>query len=136
MSRISGPLLDRIDIHIEVPRVPYRDLRDRRAGASSAEMREQVAAARERQHHRFDGDRVSTNARMTNRLIHKHCRLETDSESLLEQAMRQHAFSARSYTRILKLARTIADLAGSDRVRVEHVSEAIQYRSTERHYWR
>ncbi|MBM4037026.1 MAG: YifB family Mg chelatase-like AAA ATPase [Planctomycetes bacterium] len=136
MSRISGPLLDRIDIHIEVPRVPYRDLRDRRSGPSSAEMREQVMAARERQRHRFAGDRISTNARMTNRHINKHCQLDADTESLLEQAMTQHAFSARSYTRILKMARTIADLAGEDRVRIEHVTEAIQYRSTERHYWR
>jgi len=136
MSRIIGPLLDRIDIHIEVPRVPYRDLRDRRSGASSAEMREQIRAAREFQRRRFAGDRISTNARMTNRQIDKHCQLDADSEALLEQAMSQHAFSARSYTRILKMSRTIADLAGSDGLRIEHVSEAIQYRSTERHYWR
>jgi len=136
MSRISGPLLDRIDIHIEVPRVPYRDLRDRRSGASSAEMRDQVLAAREFQGRRFTGDGVSTNARMTNRQIDEHCQLDADTEALLEQAMSQHAFSARSYTRILKMARTIADLAASDRLRLEHVSEAIQYRSTERHYWR
>ena len=136
MSRISGPLLDRIDIHIEVPRVPYRDLRDRRPGASSAEMRQQVVAARQRQQQRFAGERTNTNARMTNRQIHKHCHLDGESEALLEQAMGQHAFSARSYTRILKMARTIADLAAEDRVRLEHITEAIQYRSTERHYWR
>ncbi len=136
MSRISGPLLDRIDIHIEVPRVPYRDLRDRRPGASSAQMREEVTAARDRQRRRFAGERISTNARMTNRHLHKHCQLDADTEALLEQAMTQHAFSARSYTRILKVARTIADLAGDDRIRLEHVTEAIQYRSTERHYWR
>ncbi|HUT36205.1 MAG TPA: YifB family Mg chelatase-like AAA ATPase [Planctomycetota bacterium] len=136
MSRISGPLLDRIDIHIEVPRVPYRELRDRRSGATSAEMREQVIAARDRQRHRFAGERINTNARMTNRHIHKHCQLDADTEALLEQAMTQHAFSARSYTRILKVARTIADLAGDDRLRLEHVTEAVQYRSTERHYWR
>jgi len=136
MSRVSGPLLDRIDIHIEVPRVPYRELRDRRRGTASAEMRQQVAAARDRQRRRFAGDRISANARMTNRHIRKHCQLDADTEALLEQAMAQHAFSARSYTRILKVARTIADLAGSDRLRLEHVSEAIQYRSTERHYWR
>jgi len=136
MSRISGPLLDRIDIHIEVPRVPYRDLRDRRPGSASCEMRAQVAAARERQLARFGGDRISTNARMTNRHITKHCQLDADTESLLEMAMAKHAFSARSYTRILKVARTIADLAGDERIRTEHVTEAIQYRSTERHYWR
>ena len=136
MSRVSGPLLDRIDIHIEVPRVPYRDLRDRRPGSGSAEMREQVIAARERQRHRFAGDRISTNARMSNRHIQKHCQLDAETEALLEQAMAQHAFSARSYTRILKVARTIADLAGDERIRLEHVTEAIQYRSTERHYWR
>ena len=134
MARVSGPLLDRIDIHIEVPRVPYRELRDRRAGESSDRMREQVVAARDRQRRRFRGGK--TNARMTNREIQAHCELDADGEALLEQAMAQHAFSARSYTRILKVARTIADLAGTDRLRLEHVSEAIQYRSTERHFWR
>ncbi|NQT52289.1 ATP-binding protein [bacterium] len=127
-------MLDRIDIHIEVPRVPYRELRDRRSGATSAVMRAEVVAARERQHRRFGNS--GTNARMTNRQIEEHCRLDTETESLLEQAMAQHAFSARSYTRILKMARTIADLAGSQAVSLEHVSEAIQYRSTERHFWR
>ena len=136
MSRVSGPLLDRIDIHIEVPRVPYRELRDRRPGAGSAEMREQVMAARDRQLRRFADERIATNARMTNRHIGRFCQLDGDTEALLEQAMAQHAFSARSYTRILKMARTIADLAGADRLRLEHVSEAIQYRSTERHFWR
>jgi len=99
-------------------------------------MRQQVVAARERQTRRFGATRVSTNARMTNRQINQFCQLDADSEAMLEQAMAQHAFSARSYTRILKLARTIADLAGEDRLRLEHVSEAIQYRSTERHFWR
>ena len=134
MSRVSGPLLDRIDLHVEVPRVPYRELRDRRAGESSARMREQVIAARERQSGRFGATR--TNARMSNRQIQEHCDLDGDGEALLERAMSQHAFSARSYTRILKVSRTIADLAGSDRIRLEHLSEAIQYRATERHFWR
>jgi len=136
MSRISGPLLDRIDIHIEVPRVPYRELRDRRSGPTSAEMRQHVLAARDRQRRRFAADRIRTNARMTNRHITRHCAIDPDTDALLEQAMAQHAFSARSYTRILKLARTIADLAGADAIRLEHVAEAIQYRSTERHFWR
>ena len=136
MSRISGPLLDRIDIHIEVPRVAYRELRDRRPGLGSKEMRQQVVAARERQSRRFGATRVSTNARMSNRQIHQFCELDADGEAMLDQVFVQHAFSARSYTRILKLARTIADLAGEDRMRLEHVSEAIQYRSTERHFWR
>ena len=136
MSRVSGPLLDRIDIHIEVPRVPYRELRDRRRGQSSDEIRQQVLAARERQDRRFAKSRMKTNARMTNRQIQQFCQLDSDSEALLERAMAQHAFSARSYTRILKLSRTIADLAASDPIRLEHISEAIQYRSTERHFWR
>jgi len=136
MSRVSGPLLDRIDIHIEVPRVPYRELRDRREGEGSQRMRQQVTAARERQRRRFARSKIKTNARMTNRQINKHCQLDADCETLLEQAMAQHAFSARSYTRILKVARTIADLAGEERVRLEHVSEAIQYRAAERHFWR
>ena len=134
MSRVSGPLLDRIDIHIEVPRVPYRELRDRREGEGSTAMRDQVIAAREVQRRRFGDSR--TNARMTNRDLQRHCRLDGDGETLLEQAMARHAFSARSYTRILKVARTIADLAAADRVRVEHLSEAVQYRSAERHFWR
>ena len=134
MSRVSGPLLDRIDLHVDVPRVPYRELRDRRAGESSARMREQVVAARDRQRRRFGAAR--TNALMSNRQIQEHCGLDGDGEALLERAMSQHAFSARSYTRILKVARTIADLAGSDGIRLEHLSEAIQYRATERHFWR
>jgi magnesium chelatase family protein len=136
MSRVSGPLLDRIDLHVEVPRVPYRELRDRREGETSGGMRAQVVAARERQRARFEGSRTNCNARMSNRQIAKHCQLDADTEALLEQAMAQHAFSARSYTRILKVARTIADLAGDERIRLEHVTEAIQYRTTERHFWR
>jgi magnesium chelatase family protein len=136
MSRVSGPLLDRIDIHVEVPRVAYRDLRDRREGDASARMREQVIAAGERQHARFADSRTKSNARMTNRQINKWCQLDADTEAVIEQAMTQHAFSARSYTRILKVARTIADLAGSDELHLEHVTEAIQYRSVERHHWR
>ena len=93
-------------------------------------------AARDRQRHRFANDSICTNARMTNRQIQEFCQLDSDSEALLERAMAQHAFSARSYTRILKLSRTIADLAASDPIRLEHISEAIQYRSTERHFWR
>jgi len=136
MARVSGPLLDRIDIHIEVPRVAYRELRDERRGEGSERMREQVMAARERQARRFRDSRTSVNARMTNREIQRHCKLDGEAESLLGQAMAQHAFSARSYTRILKVARTIADLADSDPIRLEHVAEAIQYRATERYYWR
>jgi magnesium chelatase family protein len=136
MSRISGPLLDRIDIHIEVPRVPYRELRDGRAGETSGEIRKRVIAARARQQERFAGTRTGSNARMTNRQIAQHCRLDAETEALMERAMSQHAFSARSYTRILKMARTIADLAGSEALRLEHVTEAIQYRTTERQFWR
>ena len=132
MSRISGPLLDRIDIHIEVPRVPYRELRDTRAGEPSAAIRERVIAARRLQHERFPG---TTNATMTNRQIQQHCKLDVETEQLLEQAMGRHAFSARSYTRILKMARTIADLDGGGPVQVQHVTEAIQYRTTERRFW-
>jgi len=136
MSRVSGPLLDRIDIHVEVPRVPYRELRDRREGEGSERMRQQVTAARGRQTARFEGSRIRVNARMTNRHIAKHCQLDADSEGFLEKAMAEHAFSARSYTRILKVARTIADLAGEEALRLEHVSEAVQYRTTERHFWK
>jgi magnesium chelatase family protein len=131
-SKISGPLLDRIDLHIEVPAVKFRDLTDQTGSESSALIRERVQAARERQRERFQSKSLHCNAQMGPRLIKKYCALAPDSQKLLEQAMEILGFSARAYHRILKIARTIADLEGAPDIRSAHVSEAIQYRSLDR----
>ena len=136
MAKISGPLLDRIDIHIEVPAVEYRDLSSARPGQSSAEMYGLVMAARERQTARLEGAKLLTNAQMPNRLVEKHCRLDGSTAAILEQAMHELALSARAYNKILKVARTIADIEGNDDIQIEHVSEAIQYRNLDRGLWR
>ncbi len=131
-GRISGPLVDRIDIHVEVPAVAYRKLRSSEAGTSSAQMREQVLIARGRQVQRFGSDSTMTNARMSSRVIRKHCRLDDSCESLLKQAMHELGLSARAHDKVLKLARTIADLADADGIATEHLSEAIGYRLLDR----
>ncbi|MFL6585161.1 MAG: YifB family Mg chelatase-like AAA ATPase [Chthoniobacterales bacterium] len=135
-QRISGPLLDRIDLHIEVPAVEYRDISSTRAEENSAAIRARVIAAREGQQHRFRADRkVNCNARMGPRQIKQHCALAEDSQELIRVAMQELNLSARAYDRILKVSRTIADLAGSDEITPEHVSEAIQYRTFDRTLW-
>ena len=132
LSRISGPLIDRIDIHIEVPPVPYRELRGDRDGSGSEEMRLQVERARRIQRERF-GDRSTTlNARMTSRQLRKVCKLDAAGEQLLKQALTELGLSARAHDKILRVARTIADLAGEEHIRPEHVSEAIMYRRLDR----
>lgn len=131
-SRISGPLLDRIDIHIEVPAVKYRDLADGREGEGSRDIGSRVERARGVQRDRFRGSKVHSNAQMTPRFIKKFCEPDTAGSRLLELVTDRLGLSARSYSRILKVARTIADLDGSDAVREQHVSEAIQYRSLDR----
>lgn len=135
VSRVSGPLLDRIDIHIEVPAVKYKELRGGAANEGSAEIRARVLAAREQQKSRFAGERIHANAEMNTRLIRAHCALSADAEHLLERAMQQQGLSARAHDRILKVARTIADLAGVADVAVGHLAEAIQYRTLDRTYW-
>ena len=127
-KRISGPLLDRIDIHIEVPRVEYERLSDDRLGEPSAAIRRRVAAARERQRRRFEGTPLLTNSDMGPAEVRVYCPLDDAGRSLLRAAMQQLQMTARAYHRILKLARTIADLAGSDRIQTVHLAEAIQYR--------
>ncbi|MBN1201232.1 MAG: YifB family Mg chelatase-like AAA ATPase [Anaerolineae bacterium] len=128
-QRLSGPLLDRIDIHIEVPRVDYDKLTDERRGEPSASVRERVQAARERQRHRFrDERRLQSNADMGAGDIRRFCQPDPTGKQLLNTTLRQMQLSARAYHRILKLSRTIADLAGSDAIEVPHLAEAIQYR--------
>jgi len=131
--RVSGPLLDRIDIHIEVPAVPYKELSTEYSGERSEEIRKRVVAAKAIQLERFKGDRkIYSNGQMKTRHIKKYCRLQPDAQALLEKAMQKLALSARAYTRILKLSRTIADLEGSEEIQSHHVSEAIQYRTLDR----
>jgi magnesium chelatase family protein len=127
-KRISGPLLDRIDIHIDVPRVEYEKLSDDRLGEPSAAIRERVAAAQQRQRHRFAGTPLLSNADMGPAEVREYCQLDDAGKSLLRAAMQQLHMSARTYHRILKLARTIADLGGSEAIETAHLAEAIQYR--------
>jgi magnesium chelatase family protein len=128
-KRISGPLLDRIDIHIQVPRVDYEKLSDRRTGEPSKVLRERVEAARDRQRARFQGiEGVTTNADMHPGEVRKFCDLDETCSKLMKTAMTQLQLSARAYHRVLKLARTIADLAGSERIGPGHLAEALQYR--------
>jgi magnesium chelatase family protein len=131
-SKISGPLMDRIDIHIEVPAVKYRDLSSREAGEPSKEIKKRVDSARKTQLHRFKGMKIYCNAQMTNRQIKKFCQIDEASQKLLELAIDKFGLSARAYTRILKVARTIADLEGQENIQPAHLSEAIQYRSLDR----
>ena len=135
-QRISGPLLDRIDLHIEVPAVEYRDIASTRVEEGSAAIRERITHARERQRSRFSSDRkINCNARMGPRQIAQHCKLSPESQELIHVAMTQLNLSARAYDRILKVSRTIADLETSEEITSEHVSEAIQYRTFYRSLW-
>jgi magnesium chelatase family protein len=131
-ARISGPLLDRIDLHVEAPALSIAELRTEKAGESSAAIRARVHAARARQHRRFAGTRSTANARMTHAQIRRHCAITPALGELLQQAMEQLSLSARAYDRILKVARTIADLAGAEEIGDRHLLEAIQYRSLDR----
>jgi magnesium chelatase family protein len=137
VAKISGPLLDRIDIHIEVPAVQYKELRGGAAAEGSAEIRDRVLRARERQRERFSkhGEKIYANAQMSTRQIRAYCELGPDSERLLERAMQQQGLTARAHDRILKVARTVADLDGAERLTVAHLAEAIQYRTLDRSYW-
>jgi magnesium chelatase family protein len=160
VSKVSGPLLDRIDIHIEVPAVQYKELRSKAAAEGSAEIRTRVLAARERQHIRFavppttvpgaphlaselwDGKPtrvkskpIFSNSQMNTQQIRTFCELSPDAERLLERAMQQQGLTARAHDRILKVARTIADLGGEPDIAVKHLAEAIQYRTLDRSYW-
>ncbi len=143
LARVSGPLLDRIDLHVDAPAVPVEDLRRRTAGESSATIRERVNAARRAQRERFAAGPPSRsgapptrcNAQMPPAQIARHCELSADCQALLDQAIRTLGFSARAYDRIRKVARTLADLEGRERIAPEHIGEAIQYRTLDRNYW-
>ncbi len=136
MSRISGPLLDRIDIQIEVPAIDYRQLKSTVDGESSDSMRQKVEAARAIQTQRFTSvPGCHANGMMSPRLIKRHCVLNEGSEKLLEHAMEELELSARAYHKILKLARTIADLDAAETIAEEHISESIQYRNLDRGLW-
>jgi len=131
-SKISGPLLDRIDIHVEVPAVPYKDLMQESYAEPSKAIRHRVAAARGIQSRRFERSKIYGNAQMSSRQIKAHCKIDEASRSLLESAIDKLGLSARAFNRILKIARTIADLEGIQKIQVDHISEAIQYRSLDR----
>jgi len=131
-SKVSGPLLDRIDIHVEVPSLPYRELAGAGRTESSAVVRKRVQKVRDIQHQRFDGGPTRLNSRMTGKQLRQFCPLGEESQKLLEMAVDRLGLSARAYTRVLKVARTIADLAGEANVEPQHVSEAIQYRALDR----
>ena len=135
MSKISGPLLDRIDIHIEVPAVPFRELSGDARGTSSDQMREQVAAARRIQRDRFRGVRTRHNADMTHRQTRQFCRLDSEGHNLLKASMTELGLSARAHDKILRTARTIADLDSSESIQPMHLNEAINYRMLDRHLW-
>lgn len=136
LARISGPLLDRMDLHVEVSRVQYEQLRDHGDGECSADMREKVIAAREIQKKRFARYKINLNSQMRPVDVRKHCQLDEESETLLKNAFEKLKMSARAYDRILKVARTIADLEGADHIKLQHLGEALQYRSLDRKYWR
>ena len=137
VGRISGPLLDRIDIHVDVPAVRFKDLSGEAPPdcETSADIRERVVRARERQHERLKDDGIFANAAMTPRQIRRYCKIDSDSETLLESAMVRQGLSARAYDRILKVSRTIADLDNSENIKPVHVAEAVGYRSLDRTYW-
>jgi magnesium chelatase family protein len=136
VSKISGPLLDRIDIHIEVPAVKYKELRAPPSAEDSAAVRQRVIAARDRQLERFRAEKKTySNAQMMPKMIRKHCTITAEGEKLLENAITRLGLSARAHDRILKVARTIADLDGGAGIEPRHLSEAIQYRTLDRSYW-
>ena len=134
-KKVSGPLLDRIDIHMEVPRLRHDEIMRQRDGESSQAIRERVKKARRRQQRRFQGLGIHCNAQMQSRHLRKFCELSEDGKELLRTAIIQLNLSARAYDRILKLARTIADLEGKDQIELHHLAEAIQYRSLDRRLW-
>lgn len=136
MNRISGPLLDRIDIHIEVHSVKYDDLSSERPAESSEDIKKRVDKARNIQLERYKDDGIHCNSELTSELIKKYCKLDEESKLLLKNAFEKLGFSARAHDRVLKLARTIADLDNSENITKKHLAEAIQYRNLDRKFWK
>jgi magnesium chelatase family protein len=135
-SKISGPLLDRIDIHIEVPALKYDELKSTAAGESSMDIRNRVNRAREIQLARYKGKKkIYCNAHLGSKDIRKHCAIDDEAQSLLKTAIERFGLSARAYDKVLKVARTIADLDGVENIKTQHVAEAIQYRSLDKNVW-
>jgi magnesium chelatase family protein len=135
MGRVSGPLLDRIDLHLEVPAVPFEELSAPTDGTNSASMRDQVTRVRAAQRARFGEDNAILNGRMNTRQLRRHCGLDREGKTLLAAAMEELGLSARAHDRILRVARTVADLEGSEHIQAAHVVEAISYRSLDRKLW-
>ncbi len=136
MGKISGPLLDRIDIQIEVSQVKYEKLGNEELPETSSQIKERVNRAKQIQIERYKKENIYANSSLTPKLISKYCKLEEDSKALLEKAFNKLGLSARAYGRILKVARTIADLEGSEQIKKVHIAEAIQYRSLDKKYWK
>jgi magnesium chelatase family protein len=135
-QRISGPLLDRIDLHVEVPLVDFQALKSTAPGESSATIRQRVEQARAIQVERFKGSKgVHTNSAMSPRLIKKHCELDSEGSAMLEHSMGEMSFSARAHDRILKVARTLADLRGLEKINADSIAEAVNYRTLDRNLW-
>jgi magnesium chelatase family protein len=132
MARISGPMLDRIDIHIDVPSVTFSKLRSKQSSDDSATIREKVIDAREIQRQRFGEKKTTTNATMTHRQINKYCALDEPAEMVLKNAMMEFGLSARAHDKICKVARTIADLEEKENINAEHIAEAVSYRKLDR----
>lgn len=135
LGKVSGPLLDRIDIHIEVPPVEYDDLTGYNDGEASEKIRQRVNKAREIQHARFEGTDITCNARITADIFHNVCALDDKAQEILRKAFDKLGLSARAYDRVLKVARTVADLEGSEIIRADHILEAVQYRALDKKYW-
>ncbi len=131
-AKISGPLMDRIDLHVDVPSVGVRELTNRSQTETSTAIRERVMAARAIQMDRFRGTPIRSNGGMSLKLINKYCELDRQGKALIERAIERLGLSARAYARILKVARTVADLSGDDSVQTSHVAEAIGYRNLDR----
>jgi magnesium chelatase family protein len=136
VGRISGPLLDRIDLHIEVPSLKWKEISDNTPTEASAPIRARVTQARELQAARYQGLGIHNNAQMTPTLLREYCKLDDSSQSLLQNAMEKFGLSARAYDRILKVSRTLADLDGIESLESRHIAEAIQYRNLDRSAWR
>ena len=135
MGKISGPLLDRVDIHVDVPAAEFKELASKKLGTSSDKIRELVVAARKAQFERFSGSKIMYNAQMTSRQIREYCPLDAECMNLLKVSVNEMGLSARAHDKVLRLSRTIADLDASGQIKLEHLSEAINYRMLDRNLW-